>query len=109
MKDKFPEIYKNKINNLKSKVQKDFYYHATDFDQDNTNGNAIRGEQLSKTDLINKINNIFKRPDYVYQADVNIMYKNGKNIDKKIIGFKDNYIMTSDGDRIYIDEISNIK
>ena len=37
------------------------------------------------------------------------MYKNCKNIDKKIIGFKDNYIMTSDGDRIYIDEISNIK
>ncbi|CDA80197.1 unknown [Clostridium sp. CAG:594] len=109
MKDKFPEIYKNKINNLKSKVQKDFYYHATDFNQDNINGHAIRGEQLSKTDLINKINNIFKRPDYVYQADVNIMYKNGKNIDKKIIGFKDNYIMTSDGDRIFIDEISNIK
>lgn len=108
MKDKFPEIYKNKINNLKSKVQKDFYYHATDFNQDNA-GHAIGGEQLSKTDLINKINNIFKRPDYVYQADVNIMYKNGKNIDKKIIGFKDNYIMTSDGDRIYIDEISNIK
>lgn len=109
MKDKFPEIYKNKINNLKSKVQKDFYYHATDFKQDNTKGYDIRGEQLSKTDLINKINNIFKRPDYVYQADVNIMYKNGKNIDKKIIGFKDNYIMTSDGDRIFIDEISNIK
>lgn len=88
---------------------KDFYYHATDFNQDNINGYDIRGEQLSKTDLINKINNIFKRPDYVYQADVNIMYKNGKNIDKKIIGFKDNYIMTSDGDRIFIDEISNIK
>ena len=109
MKDKFPEIYKNKINNLKAKVQKDFYYHADAFSNNKTNERAIDREQISKTDLINKINNIFKRPDYVYQADVNIMYKNGKNIDKKIIGFKDNYIMTSDGDRIFIDEISNIK
>ena len=26
--DKFPKIYKNKINSIKSKVQDEFYYHA---------------------------------------------------------------------------------
>lgn len=113
MKDKFPEIYKRKIENLKSKVQRDFYYHASD-ENDELNKNDVisdtkENREVSKADLINKINDIFKRPDYVYQADVNIMYKNGKNIDKKIIGFKDNYIMTYDGEKIYIDEISDIK
>ena len=107
MKDKFPEIYKNKIEKVKSKVQTDFYYHA---DERKADENKITTDKkVDKVTLMKKINDIFLRPDYVYQADVNIMYKNGKNIDKKIIGFKDNYIMTSDGDRIYIDEISNIK
>ena len=30
MKDKFPEIYKNRVDKLKSKVQKEFYYHNDD-------------------------------------------------------------------------------
>ena len=103
--DKFPKIYKNKINSIKSKVQDEFYYHA-DRASDDVNNDSV---DIDPSLVLNKIENIFQRPDYVYQADVNIMYKNGKNIDKKIIGFKDNYIMTSDGDRIFIDEISNIK
>lgn len=115
MKDKFPEIYKRKIDNLKSKIQQDFYYHAP---KDNENSMLDKKEKIlkeeetksvSKMDLINKINGIFKRPDYVYQADVIIMYKNGENIEKKIIGFKDNYIMTYDGEKIHVDEINDIK
>ena len=30
MKDKFPEIFKNKVDKIKSKVQKEFYYHNSD-------------------------------------------------------------------------------
>lgn len=111
MKDKFPEIYKRKIENLKSKVQKDFYYHANADNNiiDEKEASIEENKKISKIDLIDKINDIFKRPDYVYQADVNIMYKNGKNINKKVIGFKNNYLMTYDGEKIHIDEINNIK
>lgn len=103
MKDKFPEIYKSKIDKIKTKVQKDFYYHSGENEQRNSS------KQISSSELINKINNIFLRSDYVYQADVNILYKNGENINKKIIGFKDNYLLTFDGQKISIDDIYDIK
>ncbi len=112
MKDKFPEIYKNKIENLKSQVQKNFYYHAEEknIEQDSKyNRNKNSNIKIDKSEIIKKINNIFKRPDYVYQAAVNIMYKNGENIEKKIIGMKDNYILTHDGEKINLDDISDIK
>ncbi len=113
MKDKFPEIYKNKVENLKSKVQKEYYYHADDTAQTGMKSkveeeNSESLKKLSDVDLRSKINSIFKRPDYVYKVDVNIMYKNGKTIMKKVIGFKNNYLITNEGEKIYINEISDI-
>lgn len=112
MKDKFPEIYKNKVENLKSKVQKEYYYHANDISsakiKEDIKEESENTEELSNVDLRSKINDIFKRPDYVYKVDVNIMYKNGETIMKKVIGFKNNYLITNDGEKIYINEISDI-
>lgn len=108
MKDKFPEIYKSKIDKVRSKVQKDFYYHA-DQAKINQNEKIEPKKKTDKLDLIKKINDIFLRPDYVYQADITIMYKNGENIVKKIIGIKDNYLIAFDGERIFIDDILDIK
>lgn len=102
MKDKFPEIYKNKIEKVKSKVQTDFYYHADE-------NKITTDKKVDKVTLIKKINDIFLRPDYVYQADVNIMYKNGESINKKIIGVKDNYLIAFDGEKIYINDILDVK
>ena len=34
---------------------------------------------------------------------------NGENIEEKIVGVKDNYLISKDGSRIYIDNISDIK
>ena len=98
--DKFPKIYKNKINSIKSKVQDEFYYHAD---------RASDDVDIDPSLVLNKIENIFQRPDYVYQADVNIMYKNGENKQKKVVGFKKNYLMTLEGEKIYIDDIKDIK
>ncbi len=108
MKDKFPEIYKSKIDKVRSKVQKDFYYHANETET-KRNERIEPEKKVDKLDLIKKINNIFSRPDYVYQADITIMYKNGENIVKKIIGIKDNYLIAFDGERIFIDDILDIK
>lgn len=113
MKEKFPKIYKNKVENLKSKVQKEYYYHSNDsmkndVKENNVESNSERINHPSHVDLRNKINSIFKRLDYVYKADVNIMYKNGETMTKKVIGFKDNYLITSDGEKIHISEINDI-
>lgn len=110
MKDKFPEIFKNRIDKLKSKVQKEYYYHNGDNDlKREVKNNANDSKGIDKTTLLRKINGIFSRPDYVYQADITIMYKNGENINKKVVGIKDNYLMTFDGERINIDDIYDIK
>lgn len=103
--DKFPKIYKNKINSIKSKVQDEFYYHADRALDDKKDALLDIDPSL----VLNKIENIFQRPDYVYQADVNIMYKNGENKQKKVVGFKKNYLMTLEGEKIYIDDIKDIK
>lgn len=110
MKDKFPEIFKNRVDKLKSKVQKEFYYHHDN--KDLVSEEKIEKKEnveIDKMTLVKKINSIFSRPDYVYQADITILYKNGKNINKKIVGIKDNYLLTFEGERIYIDEIYDIK
>ena len=106
MKDKFPEIYKRKINNLKTKIQNDFYYHNKKEKEEEKYEDI---EKLDVKTLREKINNIFKRSDYVYQADITIMYKTGDIITDKIIGFKDDYILLKEKGKVNINEIKNIK
>lgn len=104
MKDKFPEIFKTKIDSVKSKVQKEYYYRGSDNER-----SQIETAKPDKITLINKINNVFTRPDFIYQADITIMYKDGKNINEKVVGIKDNYLLTLNGEKIYIEDIYDIK
>lgn len=109
MKEKLPKINKQKLKDLKTKVQSDYYYHASN---DAKTSDPIKEEdskELDRNELIKKINNILNSREFIYQADVNIIYKNGKNINKKVIGFIDDYILTKEGDKISINDIKNIK
>lgn len=105
MNDKIPKIYKNKIDKLRTKVQKDFYYHS----DNEINNRAITPSKISRSALLDKINAIFKRPDFVYQADVIIMYKTGENKHKKVVGLKENYLITLENEKIMLDDILDIK
>lgn len=105
MSDKIPKIYKNKIDKLRTKVQKDFYYHS----DNEINNRAITPSKISRSELLDKINAIFKRPDFVYQADVIIMYKTGENKHKKVVGLKENYLITLENEKIMLDDILDIK
>ncbi|MEG2351247.1 MAG: hypothetical protein RSA10_01480 [Bacilli bacterium] len=108
MKEKFPEIFKNKIGNLKSKVQSEYYYHADSLENNNKLKQAgIKG--VDKLTILKKVNSIFSRPDYVYQADVIIMFKNGEKHKKKIVGKVGNNLITYDKEQINIDDILDIK
>ena len=108
MSEKFPEIFKNKIDNIKSKVQKE-YYCRNSIEENTVREQINDDKKISKSELLDKINSIFKRPDYVYQADITIIDKNGKSMNKKIVGIKDNYLLTLDEEKIYLDEIYDIK
>lgn len=109
MKDKFPEIFKTKIDSVKSKVQKEYYYRSGSNDETADERSVSKIAKPDKITLVNKINSIFTRPDFVYQADITIMYKNGGSINEKVVGVKDNYLLTLNGEKIYIEDIYDIK
>ncbi|MBQ9012239.1 MAG: hypothetical protein IJ094_01460 [Bacilli bacterium] len=109
MKGKLPKINKQKLKELKTKVQNDYYYRASSENKINDSINEEEIKELDRSELIKKINNILNSREFIYQADVNIIYKNGKNINKKVIGFIDDYILTKEGDKISINDIKNIK
>lgn len=104
MQDKHPKIYKQKINSLKSDIQKEYYYHRNIKDAKNE-----EKEKMSREEILNKLKLLLSGPNYVYKADVIIMLKNGDIYNKNIISYKDNYILTLDNDKIYIDDIYYIK
>lgn len=106
--DKIPKIHKENIKSLKSKVQNEFYYHRNSRNNESYEYEQAKKIKFTKKELINKINAIFLRNDYVYQADINIMYKNGEIKHEKIIGFKEDFIITLSGKRIHIDEIIDV-
>lgn len=106
MKDK-PQLYKNKFNSIKSKVQNEYYYKSKKEEEDDIVD--VHDKKNNTLDLNKKINSIFNSPNYVYQADVNIMYKSGESMNKKIVGIKDNYLLTLDGEKIFINDIYDIK
>lgn len=108
MSEKFPEIFKNKIDNTKMKVQNEYYCRNVSEEYiDEVSINKTK--KISRSELLNKINSIFKRPDYIYQADITIITKNGESMSKKIVGIKDNYLLTLDEEKIYLDDIYDIK
>ena len=88
MKDKLPEIFKSNVKNIKTNIQKTFYYHHEEGDE--------KVERQDEKDLLKKINNILNSKNYVYNADITILCKNGETIDKKIIGYKDGYLLFLD-------------
>ena len=108
MNEKVPKIFKNKIDNIKSKVQNEYYCRNVS-EESASEETKIEPKKISKSELLDKINFIFKRPDYIYQADITIINKNGKSMNKKIVGIKDNYLFTLDEEKIYLDDIYDIK
>ena len=101
MKNKLPGIFKSKVENVKTKVQKSFYYHY---------GDSITEEkEQDENAILKKVNNILNYKNYIYNADITILCKNGENINKKIIGYKDGYLLFLDESKMPLSEVYDIK
>lgn len=99
MKD-LPKVFHNNINKEFSNNKKVFY-------SSNRNYNEME-EKTDPKNVIQKINDIFASPNYVYKANVEITLKD-KKITKRIIGRNKNYIITMDNTLIPITDIVDIK
>ena len=97
MKD-LPKVFHNKIDKKFNNNERVYYgngENTKDFVEDSIN-------------VLQKINEIFASPSYVYKANVEITLKD-KKVTKRIIGRNKNYIITMDNDLIPITDILDIK
>lgn len=97
MKD-LPKVFHNNIDK-KFNNNKDVYYSYE---------NRVLKEEIDTKNVLQKINDIFSSPNYVYKANVEITLKD-KKLNKRIIGRNKNYIITMDNMLIPINDIINIR
>ena len=97
MKD-LPNVFHNKINK-KFNNNRNVYYSNNTYED-----NSVADTRT----ILQKINDIFSSPNYVYKANVEITLKD-KKVTKRIIGRNKNYIITMDNDLIPITDIIDIK
>ena len=93
-----PKVFHNKIDKKFDNNRSVFY----------SNNNYEENEVKDGRSVLQKINDIFSSPNYVYKANVEITLKD-KKITKRIIGRNKNYIITMDNDLIPITDIVDIK
>ena len=67
----------------------------------------LEKNKSNELDIRKKINNIFNSKDFIYRTKVNIKIDN-QIIEKKIIGIKNNNLLTIDNELIPIDTIEDI-
>ena len=101
MKD-LPKVFKNNVDK-RFNNNKSVYYSSNE-----ERGNNINEEIKDTKNVLQKINEIFSSPNYVYKANVEITLKD-KKVTKRIIGRNKNYIITMDNMLIPISDIIDIK
>ncbi len=97
MKD-LPKVFHNNIDKKFNNNSSVFY----------SSRNSQEEEPKDTKNILQKINDIFASPNYVYKANVEITLKD-KKIIKRIIGRNKDFIITMDNTLIPISDIVDIK
>ena len=100
MKD-LPKVFQNSID-------KKFNNNSSVYYSSNDNRNLNTQEVKDNRTILQKINEIFSSPNYVYKANVEITLKD-KKVTKRIIGRNKDFIITMDNTLIPISDIVDIK
>ena len=90
-----PKVFQNKIN---KNINNNKEYSLTRKNEINN----------INEDINTKINNIFNSKNYIYKIDTIITLKD-KVVEKRIIGKKNNNLLTMDNELISFDDIIDIK
>ena len=93
-----PKVFHNKIDK-KFDNNRSVFYSNNSYEEDRS---------VDTRTVLQKINEIFSSPNYVYKANVEITLRD-KKVTKRIIGRNKNYIITMDNDLIPISDIVDIR
>lgn len=103
MNKKVPKIFVNKINKINN--NKEVFYsfkNNNDFEYEQKEEKAV-----SEFELQNKIDKLFRTNDFIYKKKFHIKTKYSEG-DFTVISKSYDYLLTIDGNRIYIKDIIDI-
>ena len=101
MKKELPKVFINKIDKIKEiNNNKEVFYS---FKEEKRNDNDI----VNKYDMQKKIDELFRSNDFIYKKKFHIKTKYDEK-DHIIISKSYDYLLTIDGEKIYIDNIIDI-
>ena len=100
MKD-LPKVFRNNVD-------KKFNNNSSVYYSSNDNRSLNTEEVKDNRTILQKINEIFSSPNYVYKANVEITLKD-KKVTKRIIGRNKDFLITMDNTLIPIRDIVDIK
>lgn len=104
MEKKLPKVFANKIP--KELANNDRVYYSKGEEKKVTKKNDKPKDFLTITQKINKV---FSSSKYIYKADVNITYNDGRTETRRIIGHNKNELITFDNQTIKIADIADIE
>lgn len=99
MNKKIPKIYVNKLNKIYN--NKEVYYSYKDNNEDEE-------IVLNEFDIQKRIDELFRSNDFIYKKKFHIKTKYGEG-DYIIISKSIDYLLTINGEKIYINNILEIK
>ena len=97
MKKEIPKVFVNKIDKINN--NREVYYS---YKEENK-----KEEIINKNDIQNKIESLFRSNDFIYKKKLHIKTKYSDE-DYIIISKSYDYLLTIDGQKIYIDNIIDI-
>ena len=100
MKD-LPKVFQNNVD-------KKFNNNSSVYYSSNDNRSLNKEEVKDNRTILQKINEIFSSPNYVYKANVEISLKD-KKVTKRIIGRNKDFLITMDNTLIPVRDIVDIK
>ena len=98
MKKDVPKVFVNKINKINNNEEV-FYSYKDEYQEE---------EKVDEYDIQEKIDKLFRSNDFIYKKKFHIKTKYGEK-DYTIISKSYDYLLTIDGEKIYISNIIDIK
>lgn len=102
MDKKLPKVFANSLNDVHNN-EKVFYSS-----EDRGDTNQVVHKSLKGNSVSDKIKEIFNATNYIYKADVEIVFDN-ETVSKRIIGKNNNNLITMDNELIPIEKIKDIR
>ena len=102
MKKEIPKIFVNKIDKINNNEEVFYSY------KNNKMGDNKKEEIMNEFDIQNKIDELFRSNDFIYKKKFYIRTKYGEGY-YIIISKSYDYLLTINGEKIYINNILEIK